>query len=412
MLVRCKSWFWCEIALGMIIVLAVAADTRGGLRYNLGAPPKVTFDGTRRKDKRNYLARCYVSDQKLHDAVLAALGTVIEPELGQDLVSLNMIRDLTVDEAGAVRFTVMLTTPACPLKDQIQREAEQAVRGVEGVQSVEVKLDSNVPTDPRIFGRLNLPIRSIIAISSGKGGVGKSTVAVNLAVALAQSGSRVGLMDADILGPNIPKMLGLGFAQPKVSPERKLIPFEVFGLQVMSMGFLADPNQAMIWRGAMLHGAIRQFFEDVAWGELDYMVVDLPPGTGDAQLSLAQSVPLTGAIIVTQPQSVAVDDARRGLAMFEKLNVPIIGVVENMAGPLFGEGGGEKFAEERGVPFLGRIPLVASVREGGDVGRPVVAYAPESEVGQAFHKLVQQIAARVSMLLLEEKPAIPLKIVK
>jgi len=352
-----------------------------------------------------------VTDQNLYDRVMAALGTVIEPELHRDLVSLNMVKDLSIDN-GVARFTIMLTTPACPLKDVMYRAAKAAVTKVDGIQDVDIKWDSNVPTDGRIFGHVSVPLRSVIAISSGKGGVGKSTVAVNLAVALVQSGARVGLMDADILGPNIPKMVGLGYAPPPITPEKKLVPFEVFGIKVMSMGFLADPNTPMIWRGPMLHSAIRQFFEDVAWGELDYMIVDLPPGTGDAQLSLAQSVPLTGAIIVTQPQSVAVDDARRGLAMFEKLNVPIVGVLENMSGDLFGEGGGERLAEERDVPFLGRIPLMANVRQSGDNGHPVVADDPDSPAGKAFHAAAQAIAARVSVLLLAQAPPIPLNIIK
>ncbi len=343
---------------------------------------------------------------------MAALGTVIEPELHRDLVTLKMVHDLTITPEGVAQFTVMLTTPACPLKDVIYAQAKEAVMRVDGITDVAIKWDSNVPTDGRIFGQLQIPIRSVVAISSGKGGVGKSTVATNLAVALARSGARVGLMDADILGPNIPKMVGLGFAQPPITPEQKLIPFEVFGLKVMSMGFLADPNTPVIWRGPMLHSAIRQFFSDVQWGDLDYMVVDLPPGTGDAQLSLAQSVPLTGAIIVTQPQSVAVDDARRGLAMFEKLNVPIAGVIENMAGDLFGEGGGEQLASERGVPFLGRVPLMANVRVGGDNGHPVVADDPDSEAGQAFQAIAQAVAARLSMLMLANKQAIPLKVIK
>jgi ATP-binding protein involved in chromosome partitioning len=347
-----------------------------------------------------------VSDQQLHDSVMAALGTVIEPELGRDLVTLNMVRDLTISDDGVAHFTIVLTTPACPLKDVMYRTAKEAVTRVEGISDVDIKWTSNVPTDSRIFGRLDVPIRSVIAVSSGKGGVGKSTVAVNLAVALAQSGARVGLMDADILGPNIPKMVGLGFEQPPITPEKKLVPFEVFGLKVMSMGFLADPNTPMIWRGPMLHGAIRQFFTDVDWGELDYMIVDLPPGTGDAQLSLAQLIPLTGAIIVTQPQSVAVDDARRGLAMFEKLNVPIVGVIENMSGELFGEGGGEALAEERDVPFLGRVPLIADVRVGGDTGHPVVAEAADSEAGQAFNTLAQTVAARLSVMLIQSQAAI------
>jgi ATP-binding protein involved in chromosome partitioning len=352
-----------------------------------------------------------VSDKSLYEAVKAALGTVIEPELHRDIVSLNMVRDLAITDDGIVQFTLMLTTPACPLKDVMFQAAKRAVMQIPGITDINVRFDSNVPTDARIFGRLDVPLRSVIAISSGKGGVGKSTVATNLAVALAQKGARVGLMDADILGPNIPKMVGLGFVEPKVSPDKKLIPFEVFGLKVMSMGFLADPEQPVIWRGPMLHSAIRQFFTDVNWGELDYMVVDLPPGTGDAQLSLAQSVPLTGAVIVTQPQSVAVDDARRGLAMFEKLNVPIIGVIENMSGELFGEGGGEAFAKERNVPFLGRVPLVAGVRVGGDTGRPVVADDPNSPAGKAFHDLAEAVAARISVMLITQQP-IPLNVIK
>ncbi len=353
-----------------------------------------------------------MSDQKLHDAVMAALGTVIEPELHRDLVSLNMVRELSISEDSVAHFTIMLTTPACPLRDVMYRAAREAVLKVPGISGIDVKWDSNVPTDARIMGRLDVPLRSIIAVSSGKGGVGKSTVAVNLAVALAQNGARVGLMDADILGPNIPKMVGLGFAEPQVTPQKKIVPFQVFGVKVMSMGFLADPNTPVIWRGPMLHSAIRQFFSDVEWGGLDYMVVDLPPGTGDAQLSLAQSVPLTGTVIVTQPQSVAVDDARRGLAMFEKLNVPILGVIENMAGDLFGEGGGEQLAAERGVPFLGRVPLTANVRVGGDSGHPVVADDPDSPAGQAFHTLAKAVAAQISVTLLKNKQTIPLTVIK
>ena len=354
-----------------------------------------------------------MSNQQLHDEVMKALSTVMEPELHRDLVSLNMVRDLSIDDAGVAHMRVMLTTPACPLKDVMARDIQGALARVNGIRSVDIKWDSNVPTDGRIFGQIQTPIRSVIAISSGKGGVGKSTVAVNLAVALAQTGARVGLMDADILGPNIPKMVGLGYAQPPITPNKKLVPFEVFGLKVMSMGFLADPNTPMIWRGPMLHGAIRQFFTDVDWGELDYMVVDLPPGTGDAQLSLAQSVPLTGAIIVTQPQSVAIDDARRGLAMFEKLNVPILGVIENMSGELFGKGGGEAFAAERGVPFLGSVPLTAEVRVGGDQGHPIVADNPDSAPGKAFRALAEVVAARVSVTLLAaQQTSIPLNVIK
>lgn len=343
-----------------------------------------------------------MDNNQLRNAVLDALGKVIDPELGRDIVSLGMVQGLDVQD-GVVKFRLVLTTPACPLKDTIKENARQAALSVDGVREVEVTLDSKVPSDKRISTAIKLPIRNIVAISSGKGGVGKSTVAVNLAVALAQSGAKVGLMDADVLGPNIPMMLGLKFAKPrvvKVDGKDKMVPFEAYGLQVMSMGFLIADGQPLIWRGPMLHGVIQQFFSDVAWDELDYMVVDLPPGTGDAQLSLAQSVPLTGVIIVTQPQNVALNDAARSIGMFEKLNVPIVGVVENMAGEFFGEGGGERLAQGHGVPFLGRIPLDPEVRVSGDEGRPVVAHDPDSPAGQAFLKLAQDVAARVSVLTL------------
>lgn len=342
--------------------------------------------------------------------VMDALSTVIEPELHQDIVSLNMVRDLSV-EGDAAKFTIVLTTPACPLKNVFQERSEAAVIGrVPGIQRLEIKWDAQVPTDRRIHGRLDVPMHSIIAISSGKGGVGKSTIATNLAVALAEAGAQVGLMDADILNPNIPTMTGLGYGRPKVVGE-KMMPLEAYGVKIMSTGFLTPPDKPMIMRGPMLHGAIRQFFTDVDWGRLDYMIVDLPPGTGDAPLSLAQSFPLTGTIIVTQPQDVAVSDALRSAAMFEQLNVPIIGVVENMAGEFFGSGGGEKLAEQRGLTFLGRIPLAAGVREGGDYGRPIVVSEPDSPAGAALRQFAQTVAARVSMLVLQSADVIPLNII-
>jgi ATP-binding protein involved in chromosome partitioning len=342
--------------------------------------------------------------------IMAALSTVIEPELHRDIVSLNMVRDLTV-EGNTAKFTLMLTTPACPLKGVFQERCTAAVVGkVPGISALEIRWDSQVPTDRNITGRLDVPMRSIVAIASGKGGVGKSTVAVNLAVSLAEAGASVGLIDADILNPNIPMMTGVGNGRPRVSGE-KMLPIEAYGVELMSTGFLIDPSKPMIMRGPMLHGAIRQFFTDVQWGDLDYMIVDLPPGTGDAPLSLAQSFPLTGAIIVTQPQDVAVSDAVRSMAMFETLNVPILGVVENMTGDFFGEGGGEKLAQERGVPFLGRVPLEAGVRVGGDYGRPVVVTAPETPAGQAFQKLAQTVAARISVVMLQDADVIPLNVI-
>jgi ATP-binding protein involved in chromosome partitioning len=328
------------------------------------------------------------------EAVLQALGTVIEPELHQDLVSLNMIRDLQIG-GGEVSFTIMLTTPACPLRSTMERDARSAVEQVPGVTAVQVKFDSRVPADRRIAGKLSVPVRNTIAVSSGKGGVGKSTVAVNLAVSLAQSGAAVGLLDADILGPNIPMMMGVGELPPPRGD--KITPAFSMGVHLMSMGFLVPPGEPLVWRGPMLHSAIRQLFSDVAWGELDYMIIDLPPGTGDAQLSLVQSVPLTGAIIVTQPQNVALSDAEKGLAMFEKLNVPVLGVVENMSGQFFGEGGGRRLAEQYGVPFLGQVPLDSQVRVGGDTGAPTVITAPQSPAGLAFKAIASRVAAGVSL---------------
>jgi ATP-binding protein involved in chromosome partitioning len=335
---------------------------------------------------------------------------VIEPELHRDIVTLNMVRDLSFDGDTAT-FTIVLTTPACPLKGVFEQSCNAAVIGtVPGINRLNIKWDAQVPTDRRLSGQLSVPMRSIVAVASGKGGVGKSTVATNLAVSLAEAGARVGLIDADILNPNIPMMLGVGNGRPKVEDD-KMLPIEVYGVKVISTGFLTDPSKPMIMRGPMLHGAIRQFFTDVKWGELDYMIVDLPPGTGDAPLSLAQSFPLTGVVIVTQPQDVAVADALRSAAMFDTLNVPVLGIVENMAGDFFGEGGGEKLAAERGVPFLGRIPLDADVRKGGDYGRPISIHAPESPAGQAFHTLAETIAARISVVMLQNADVIPLNVI-
>jgi ATP-binding protein involved in chromosome partitioning len=340
---------------------------------------------------------------------MKALSTVIEPELHKDLVTLNMVRNLSVED-GVAHFTIMLTTPACPLKDVIGQAAETAVLKVPGITSADIKWDADVPKDRRIHGRMNINLRNIIAVGSGKGGVGKTSVAVNLAAALAQEGARVGVMDADILTPNVPIMVGLTHGRPRVI-DGKMIPFEVYGFKAISMGFLTDPDKPLILRGPMLHSAIRQFFQDVEWGELDYMIVDLPPGTGDAPLSLAQSVPLTGAVIVSQPQDVAVGDALRSLAMFSELNVPILGVVENMAGDLFGEGGGERLATERNVPFLGRIPLDAEIRKGGDYGRPIVIGLPDSQGAQAFRQMARNIAARISVVQFQTADVIPLNVI-
>lgn len=346
----------------------------------------------------------------IQEKVLDALRNVIEPELHKDIVTLNMVKDLSI-EGDVANFTIVLTTPACPLKDVFVQRCHDAVLGkVEGISKLNIGWDAQVPTDARIQGRLNAPMRSIIAVSSGKGGVGKSTVSTNLAVALADAGAKVGLIDADILNPNVPQMMGLGTGRPKVV-NNKMQPLEVYGVEIMSTGFLTSPDKPMIMRGPMLQSAIQQFFMDVAWSKLDYMIVDLPPGTGDAPLSLAQSFPLAGAVIVTQPQSVAVSDAIRATAMFDQLKVPVLGIVENMTGEFFGEGGGEAFAKERDIPFLGRVPMASNVREGGDYGHPVVAVAPDSEAGKAFAEVARQVAARVSVVMLQNSDVIPINII-
>ncbi|NOY98978.1 MAG: Mrp/NBP35 family ATP-binding protein [Chloroflexi bacterium] len=338
-----------------------------------------------------------MTEKPTKEALLAALGKVQEPELHQDLVTLNMIRDLTVD-GDSVSFTIMLTTPACPLQGRIREEAKAAALTVPGVKNVEIKMGSDVPNDGRMRGLVETPIRNAIAVGSGKGGVGKSTIAVNLAVALAKSGARVGLMDADIYGPNIPTMMGVErLPTPRGD---KLVPAEAHGVKLMSMGFLVKPGQPLIWRGPMLNSAIRQFLSDVDWGELDYLIVDLPPGTGDAALSLAQSLPLSGAIIVTLPQVVSLEDASRGLEMFRQLEVPLLGVIENMVGDVFGEGGGERLAQAAEVPFLGAVPMDAFVRLAGDQGKPAIVAKPDSDAAKAMTEIAQTVAAKVSMAAL------------
>ncbi|MBP1692925.1 MAG: hypothetical protein H6Q37_808 [Chloroflexi bacterium] len=349
--------------------------------------------------------------------VMAALSKVQEPELHKDLVTLNMIRDLKI-AGDKVSFTVMLTTPACPLRTRIESEARQAVMSLPGVSMVEIKLDSNVPADGRSRGLLQLPIRNAIAIASGKGGVGKSTVAVNIAVVLAKSGARVGLLDADIYGPNIPTMMGVDHLPP--AKKDKLVPAQAYGVKMMSIGFLVKPDQPLIWRGPMLHSAIRQFLTDVDWGELDYLIIDLPPGTGDAALSLAQSLPLSGGIIVTLPQQVSLDDARRSLEMFRQLEVDVFGVIENMSYlelpdgkrmDIFGTGGGEKLAHEAGVPFIGAIPMDPAVREGGDQGKPVVLERPDSPVAHAFYAIAEDVAAKISVAAVKQSSFIPINLI-
>jgi ATP-binding protein involved in chromosome partitioning len=313
----------------------------------------------------------------------------------------------------------MLTTPACPLRGRIDKEVRQAVAAVKGVNTIVVNMDSDVPNDGRMRGLVTMPIRNAIAVGSGKGGVGKSTVAVNIAVALAQSGARVGLMDADIYGPNTPTMLGVDKLPPPNG--QKLVPADAYGIKMISMGLLVKPGQPLIWRGPMLNTAIRQFLSDVEWGELDYLIIDLPPGTGDAALSLAQALPLSGAVVVTLPQLVSLEDASRGLNMFKQLEVPILGVIENMSYldlpdgtrmDLFGSGGGESLAQATDTAFLGKIPIDQNVRIGGDTGKPIVVSYPESAVAKSIQQIAEKIAAKISVAAMTASNALPINIVE
>lgn len=334
--------------------------------------------------------------------ILNALSQVQDPELRQDLVSLKMIKEINIS-GSKVSLTVELTTPACPLRQQIRKDVENAVLAVAGVESVDVTMGARVPEDKKIK---DLAIKNIIAVGSGKGGVGKSTVAVNLAVALAQCGAKVGLLDADIYGPNVPMMMGL-HALPPTPQGKGIQPAQAYGVKVMSIGFMVSEGQPLIWRGPMLHSAIKQFLQDVDWGELDYLIVDLPPGTGDVQLSLVQTVPLSGGVIVTMPQQVSFEDAARAVSMFKKMDVPILGVIENMSylqmddgslRRLFGEGGGELLAGMAGAPLLANIPIEECVRAGGDEGTPVVVSNPDSPSAKVLMGLAASVSARMSMV--------------
>src|SRR5215831_13784775 len=344
--------------------------------------------------------------QLSESAVLDALRQIKDPDLHKDIVTLGFIKDLKIDN-GNVSFRIVLTTPACPVKSEMESAAYELVSAIPGVQAVNVTMDAEVPKGRGLGDKVSVPgVKNIIAVSSGKGGVGKSTVAVNLAVALALDGAKVGLMDADVYGPNVPIMLGAAQARPEIDVN-KLIPVEAHGIKLISMAVLQPGDKPLIVRGPILHGLVKQFLSDVKWGELDYLIVDMPPGTGDVQLSLAQLVPVQGAVLVTTPQDVSVADVRRALRMFETVAIPILGVVENMSyfiAPdtgnrydIFGEGGGQKLAEMYGVPFLGAIPLSIEVREGGDRGRPVVISQPESPQAQAFKRVAEEIARQVSI---------------
>jgi ATP-binding protein involved in chromosome partitioning len=352
--------------------------------------------------------------------VLDALKVVRDPDLNRDIVSLGFIKELKID-GGRVAFTIELTTPACPVKDQMRDQARAAVMQVPGVSAVDVQLSAKVREAVGADGgRQPLPgVKNVIAVGAGKGGVGKTTVAVNLSIALAKCGGRVGIIDGDIYGPNVPIMLGM---KTQLGTDgQKIIPAEKYGLKVISMGFLTADDAPIIWRGPMLHGALQQFFREVRWDDLDYLVVDLPPGTGDVSLSLSQTVPVAGSIIVTTPQQVSLADSRRAVAMYKKLNIPPLGIIENMSyfacpncrheADIFGHGGGEKMAGELGVPFLGRVPIYQPIREGSDAGVPLMISEPDSPAARAFMAAAERAAAQVSIASYN-RPTIPLTVVR
>lgn len=338
---------------------------------------------------------------------MAALATVKDPELHRDIVSLNMVKELTIDN-GRVILTVELTTPACPLKDRIGQDIEAVLGSVPGLEAVEVAWAADVRSSTPREGKKPIPgVRNIVAVASNKGGVGKSTVAANLAVALAKTGARVGLIDADVTGPNLPTMFGLAQGLQSQSPGG-LRPIECFGVQVVSLGFLLPKGTPVVWRGPMIGSAVRQLLYDIEWQQLDYLLIDLPPGTSDASMSMAQEAPIAGVVIVSTPQEVSIEDAMKAITMFEKLDVPVFGIVENMSyfiAPdtgnrydIFGHGGARDAAEELGIDFLGEIPIEPRVREAGDAGVPVVSGAPDSAPARAFEQIAGKVAARLSVL--------------
>jgi ATP-binding protein involved in chromosome partitioning len=342
--------------------------------------------------------------------VLAALGQIIDPDLHRDIVSLGMIKDLSIQDnpQGAdVRFTFELTTPACPVRNQFEASARAAVQAIPGVHSVDVRMSANVRETPTTGSKhqVDLPgVRNIIAVASGKGGVGKSTVAANIAVSLAESGASVGLLDADVYGPSVPQLMGV--SDGIRAEDGKMMPNEAYGVKLISLGFIAGDKPVM-WRGPMIGHALKQLLQDVNWGELDYLVIDLPPGTGDAQISLAQLIPMSGVVIVSTPQDLALGIAQKALQMFKQLHVPVLGMVENMSTfccpncghetDIFGSGGPEGAAKTLQVPFLGRVPLDLGIRESGDSGIPIPVSRPGSPAAEALRMVAQKAAAQISI---------------
>src|SRR5512134_1698557 len=349
-------------------------------------------------------------------AVLDALRAVRDPDLNRDIVSLKFVKNLRIDD-GRVAFSIELTTPACPVKDQMREQARAAVERIPGVTAVDIEMTAQVrSTMVADLGKAPVPgVKNIIAVGAGKGGVGKTTVAVNLAIALSQFGSRVAMIDGDIYGPNVPLMLGI---QTQLTTDgQKIIPAEQYGIQLVSMAFLTGDDAPVIWRGPMLHGVIQQFFREVRWEAVDYLIVDMPPGTGDVALSLSQTVPVSGSVVVTTPQTVSVADTRRAVKMYQKLNVPALGLIENMShfvcpscrheSDIFGKGGGEALAAELSVPFLGRVPIYEPIRVGGDTGVPIAVGEPQSPAARAFRAAAERLAAQLSIASYSKR-AIPL----
>jgi ATP-binding protein involved in chromosome partitioning len=352
--------------------------------------------------------------------IINALKKVYDPDLHKDIVTLGFVRDIKVD-SGSVYVKIELTTPACPVRDKLREDVVREIKNL-GVSDVKVEMTSKVPThmDSRREGILP-GVKNTIAIASGKGGVGKSTVAVNLSVSLAMDGAKVGLIDADVYGPNVPIMFGVD-EKPELTPDRKkLVPVEKYGVRIMSIGFLLDEKDTpLIWRGPMASGAVRQFMSDVAWGELDYLIFDLPPGTGDIQLTLVQTIPLTGAVVVTTPQDVALADVRKAITMFRKVNVPILGIVENMSyficpkcghrDEIFNYGGGKKASEKYNVPFLGEIPINTSIRISSDEGKPIPVAYPDADESKIIREIARKLAAQVSIASFKQQVGIEIKI--
>ena len=329
------------------------------------------------------------------EQILQSLRSVIDPDLKKDVVTLGMIQDVMV-ENGAVSLRLVLTTPACPFRTALETEVKNAARSVPGVTDVQIVTDANVPQMKPLFERTPLPgVRNIIAVASGKGGVGKSAVSVTIAAWRVETGARVGLLDADIYGPSIPTMLGL-HEQVEIDPEREIIPLEKFGMKIMSFGFIAQKDAAVIWRGPLASKALRQFLKQVRWGELDYLIIDMPPGTGDVHLTLFQTVPLSGGVIVTTPQQVALADATRAIEMFRTLHSPVLGIIENMAGETFGIGGGEELAKKYSVPFLGRVPLDAIIRQASDAGAPLTTHVSRHAATEVFRTVAKHVAQEIS----------------